>query len=118
MVLKNKCLVYWLPRIISLAFVLFLSIFALDVFGEYKGWNLVLAFIIHLIPSLFLLLATIVSWKYDLLGALIFLSFAIFYIYSAGLGRPWSWYAFISGPALLIASLFFISWLYKKKVKI
>jgi len=36
--------VYWLPRLLSIAFILFLSLFSLDVFGEgYGFWNTLLA---------------------------------------------------------------------------
>jgi len=110
-------IIHWLPRILSIAFILFLSLFALDVFGEYTGWELVLALFMHLLPSFVLLGIVIISWKYDLVGAVVFLVFAVLYIKEAGLDRPWTWYAFISGPAFLTAILFFVSWLQKKKRK-
>lgn len=115
--MNKRKLVYWLPRVLSIFFVLFLSLFALDVFGEYSGWELALALFIHLIPSIALLGVVAVSWKHDLVGAIIFFAFAVFYIQAAGLGRPWTWYAFISGPAFIVAILFFISWIFKKRFK-
>jgi hypothetical protein len=113
---KRK-IIHWLPRILSIAFVLFLSLFALDVFGEYTGWELVLALFMHLLPSLVLLAVAIISWKYNLLGAIVFLGFAVFYVWAVGFDRPWSWYAFISGPAAVVGILFLISWLQNKKIK-
>ncbi len=112
--INRKNTIYWLPRIISIAFVLFLSLFALDVFTEYTGWNLVIAIFIHLLPSLILLGVIVISWKYDLVGAIIFLGFAVFYVCMAGFNRPWSWYACISGPAVVIGILFLVSWFQKK----
>ena len=112
----NK-IVYWFPRILSIAFVLFLSLFALDVFGEYSGWQTILAFLIHLLPSFILLAVILVAWRYDLVGAVAFLGFAVFYIFMVGFNRPWSWYVGISCPAAIVGILFFLSCLASKKKK-
>lgn len=113
--MKNTRIIYWLPRILSIAFILFLSLFALDIFGEYRGWEAVLGFLIHLLPSLILLGVVLVAWKHDLVGTVVFLAAAVFYVFAAGFDRPWSWYAGISGPAALVGILFFLSWLQKRK---
>ncbi|MFA5083788.1 MAG: hypothetical protein WC475_00160 [Candidatus Paceibacterota bacterium] len=110
-----KKIIYWLPRILSIGFILFLSLFALDVFSEYSGWNAVLPLLIHLLPSLVLIGIVIVAWKYELAGAIAFLGFAVFYVCAAGLNRPWSWYASISGPSAVVGILFLVSWFQKKK---
>lgn len=112
--MKTSKIVYWLPRILSVAFVLFLSLFAFDIFEEYRGWQAVLGFFIHLLPSFVLLAVVLVSWKYDMVGAIAFLGFAAFYVLMVGFDRPWSWYAGISGPAALVGILFFLSWLQKR----
>lgn len=108
-------IIRWSPIILGLGFVLLLSLFAFDVFEGEFSVKMLLGFFIHLLPSLALLAIVIASWKWELVGTVCFLSFAIFYVWSVGLGRPWSWYAFISGPAAIVAALFFISWLQKKK---
>ncbi|MDP3997447.1 MAG: hypothetical protein U1C49_01750 [Candidatus Andersenbacteria bacterium] len=110
-----KKIAYWLPRILSVAFVLFLSIFALDVFGEYSGWQVLLALFMHLLPSFVLLAVMVVAWKHDLVGAAVFLAAAVFYVRMVGFDRPWSWYAFIAGPAALVGVLYLASWWQKKK---
>ena len=112
---KKAKIVYWLPRILSIGFVLFLSLFSLDVFSEYSGWDAVLPFLIHLIPSFILLGVALVAWKYDLAGTIVFLGFAVFYVFAAGFDRPWSWYAGISLPSAVVGILFLLSWLQKKK---
>jgi cell division protein FtsW (lipid II flippase) len=109
-------IIHLLPRILSLAFVLFLSLFALDVFSEYSGWSAILPLLIHLIPIFILLAITLIAWKYDLVGAVVFLGFAILYVFLAGFDRPWSWYAGISLPSALVGGLFILSW-YKKRPK-
>ncbi len=112
--MKNKKIIYWLPRILSLAFVAFLSLFAFDVFEAYSGWQAVLALLIHSLPSIILLVVVIVAWKHELVGAVVFIAAAIFYVAAIGLNRPWSWYAFISGPAVLVGILFLLSWFKKR----
>ncbi len=111
---KNNIL-YWTPRIVSLLFIVFLSLFALDVFNEYRGWLVVIPLFIHLIPSFILLIVVVLSWRYDLIGALLFLIIACCYILMVGLDRHWSWYAAISLPALLISVLFLLNWFVRKK---
>ncbi|KKS42350.1 hypothetical protein A3H03_02890 [Candidatus Kuenenbacteria bacterium RIFCSPLOWO2_12_FULL_42_13] len=112
--MKNKKIIYWLPRILSLAFVAFLSLFSFDVFEAYSGWQAILALAIHLFPALILLGVVAIAWKYDLVGVIIFLGLAVFYVLAIGFNRPWSWYAGISGPAVLVGILFLLSWFKKR----
>ena len=68
----------WLPRIICMMAILFISLFAFDSFG--KGmtiWQQLQAFSIHMIPSLVLLGILVVAWKRDLLGGILFLIIGI-----------------------------------------
>jgi hypothetical protein len=112
--LKNK-LLYWSPRILSLLFVAFLSLFALDVVGQYQGLALVLALGMHLLIPIGLLVVVIAAWKWDLIGAVTFFAFALYYVWIVGLGRDWSWYASISLPAVIVGSLFLLNWLHKRE---
>jgi hypothetical protein len=107
-----KKVFYWLPRILSILFIAYISMFALDVF-EQPQW--LLALLIHLIPSFILVILTIIAWKYDLVGALVFFCFAIFYICLVGLNRHWSWYVGISLPAALVGFFYLLSWRQKKR---
>jgi len=107
-------LVYWSPRVLSIAFALFLALFALDAFPVYLEWSAVLPFLIHLIPSLGLLAVSVIAWKFDLVGAIIFLGFAAFYLGDVGLGESWSVYATIVAPAALVGILFIASWFMKR----
>lgn len=109
-----KNIFYWLPRILSLLFVAFLSLFALDVFSEYQGWELIIALAIHLIPSFVLLVTAIIAWKFDLVGVVVFLGAAILYVWNAGFDKPWSWYAFIAGPAALVGLLYLGNFILRK----
>lgn len=64
-------LFYWLPRVLAIVFIGFISIFALDVVGEPRWF---LALMIHLIPSYVLVGATAVAWKKEQVGGLIFIA--------------------------------------------
>lgn len=108
----------WLPRVMSIAFVLFMSIFALDVFDQASGWSVVLALFMHLLPSLVLFVCIGFAWRYELVGAVSFFVFAAGYIGIVGFDRPWGWYATIAGPATIVGVLFFISWTQKKRIMI
>jgi hypothetical protein len=73
-------LLYWSPRILSIAFAIFLSLFALDVFNEVHGfWRIVLAFSIHLIPALVIVAALIVAWRWEWIGTGLFALLAVYY---------------------------------------
>jgi hypothetical protein len=115
--LFNNKVIYWSPRILSICFILFLSLFALDVFNEYSGWKIIPALLIHLLPSLVLLALVIIAWKYDLVGMAVFFIAAISYVLAVGFHHHWSWYASISGPAVVIGVLFLLSWRQKKNLK-
>lgn len=112
--MSNKIL-YWTPRILAILFVIFLSLFSLDVFSEYQGWVALPALLIHLLIPGVLLLAIIAAWKWDLIGVVLFFSFALFYIWQVGFNRPWSWYIVISGPAVIVGILFLLSWFQRRK---
>lgn len=106
---------FYAPRVLSLLFVAFLSLFALDAFSSPFEWHMLVGFAIHLIPSIVLLIALIIAWKYDWVGAGIFFGFALWYVWEAGFDKPWQWYAFIAGPALIVGILYLVSWFVKKE---
>ncbi|MDP2337196.1 MAG: hypothetical protein Q8N05_12255 [Bacteroidota bacterium] len=66
-------LFHWLPRIICILAILFVSMFALDAFAPgFTIWQQLGAFIMHLIPSFILLAFLIVAWKWEFIGGIIF----------------------------------------------
>jgi len=91
-----KKILYWLPRILAILFIIFISLFALDVFSE-KNWPL--ALLMHLIPSFILTILTIIAWKNELAGGIFFILagfVAILFFHST----------IISVPVFFIGSLF------------
>lgn len=65
---------HWLPRIICMLAILFISLFAADAFSPgLTIWQQLGAFFIHLIPSYILLAFLIVAWKWEYVGGVIFI---------------------------------------------
>ncbi len=102
-------LLYWMPRILGIVFVFFLSLFALDVFQEGAGLGRVLtAFLIHLIPAAVALLMLLVAWRWEILGSALYAAAGLYYL-GRVLPAHLSWAACIAGPLFLISALFFLS---------
>jgi len=106
--MKNKIL-FWLPRILGIAFALFISIFALDVFGEgYPWYEAILAFLIHLVPTYIAIIILLIAWKWPVIGSIGYFAAGIFYIFVMN-EIDWVAVAIISGPLFLTGLLFIIS---------
>lgn len=67
-------LFHWLPRIICILSILFVSMFAADAFAPgLTIWQQLGGFFMNLIPSFVLLAFLIVSWKWEFIGGIIFI---------------------------------------------
>lgn len=67
-------LFHWLPRILCILAILFISMFAGDAFEHGDTiWQKLGAFFMHLIPSFFLLVILIIAWYKEFWGGLIFI---------------------------------------------
>jgi hypothetical protein len=107
----NHRFLFWTPRILCMVFALFLSLFALDVFQENTGiGQTIIAFLIHLIPVYLVLGALAVAWKWEWIGAVVFIALGIAYIVMTGGDAHPSAYIFISGPLFLVGGLFWLGW--------
>ena len=114
-----KRLLFWTPRIFCIAFAVFVSLFALDVFGEgYSFFETILAFLIHLIPTGIILIALALSWRWEWIGSIAFTTLGVVYIVMFW-DREFSWptYIIMSGPLFLLGVLFLINWLYGKQFR-
>jgi len=117
---KISKFLYWAPRILSILFILFLSLFSLDIFGNnYTFWETVVGLFMHNLPSLVLLIVLLISWKHELVGGVAFILAGLLYIVSTFMRVPWylalSWSLIIAGPAFLIGILWIINWIKKKR---
>lgn len=113
-------MIYWAPRLLGVLFALFVSLFALDVFGEgYGFWGTLVALLVHLLPVYVLAAAVAIGWRWEWVGALLFIAFAAWYAVI-------SWGPFplaanlvsvlpLAGPALLVGGLFWVAWWAKRR---
>lgn len=127
---KISRFLYWVPRILSILFILFLALFSLDVFdGNYGFWGTMLALFMHNIPSLILLVVLLIAWRHEWVGGVVYILAGIAFIILTAVrvlhstpppGESIGWPAFIipsliiAGPALLVGILFFVNW-HKKR---
>lgn len=112
-----KQILLWTPRIVGILFVLFISLFALDIFDmQLSFWKIVVGLFMHLIPSILLTVVIIIAWKWEWVGAALFIGWAIFYMASAR-GEDWIAYALISGLPALIGLLFLAGWVWRKQIR-
>jgi hypothetical protein len=112
-----KRLLFWTPRLLCILFAVFISLFALDVFGEgYGVWGTILAFLIHLIPTGILLIVLAITWRWEWVGGLLFPALGVLYLIMAWGRFPWPAYVVISGPLFLVGGLFLLGWWQKEKV--
>ncbi len=108
---SSKRLLFWAPRAICIAFAIFLSMFALDVFGEGYGFGeTVLALLIHLVPVYMVLGVLAIAWRWEWIGAAGFAGLAMWYAQGNWRRHP-IWVVQIAGPVLVIAVLFLVNWL-------
>jgi len=122
---KPGKIIFWTPRILAIMFILFLSLFSLDVFeGNYGFWGTILGLFMHNIPTLILLVVLLISWKREIVGGIVFCLAGLLYIarlaFTAITNPPFHWYYLswsltIAGPALLIGILFLVGWSKKRK---
>lgn len=115
----NKTLkqtMFWTPRVAGILFVLFLSLFALDIFEMQLGlWGTIVGLFMHLIPSILLAIAVFIAWKREWVGAVLFIGWAIWYV---SFRREFDWIALlmIAGLPAVIGLLFLAGWVWRKQI--
>jgi hypothetical protein len=124
----NKYL-YWIPRILAIVFILFLSIFSLDVFEPgLNAWQIIIGLLIHNIPVFILAIVLWISWKREIVGGIFFILAGILLstvsVVRMVQSEYFTWYGTlgvaltVGGPAIIIGILFLIGWFKKIKLTI
>jgi hypothetical protein len=112
----NMRLLYWAPRVLAILFAVFISLFALDVFSEGRGFlETALALLIHLVPTVLVLGVLVFSWKREWIGALFFPALGILYVILAWGKFPVGTNFIIAGPPVIVGALFLVNWRLKVK---
>ena len=119
-------LLYWAPRILSILFICFLSLFSLDVYKPgMRVEDVALGLFMHNIPTLIMVVLLVIAWRREIVGAVSFIGagllysgFVVFNVVNSEL--PWyiaiTWALTIAGPAFLIGILYLINWKKRKDV--
>lgn len=115
--------IFWIPRVLSILLILFLGLFSLDVFeGNHKFWEYVGGFLIHNIPSFILLAILIISWRYEIVGGIVYILAGVGYFFMMVTNHNFSFWnamsavALIGLPAVIIGVLFLIGWFQRRKI--
>jgi hypothetical protein len=111
---NGEKILYWLPRCLGILLAVFISLFALDVFGTGAGfWQTALALLIHLLPTALILAAVLLGWRREWLGGLLFIGLGAWYIIMTRGREHITAYLLLTGPALLTGALFLVNWFRK-----
>jgi hypothetical protein len=97
-----SALVKWSARILGIVVVLFIGAFSLDAIDEGLP-----AWLIHSIPASVMLAAVAFAWRWEWIGAVVFIGLASYY---AGIAGRWDWILVISGPLAVAGLLYWLSW--------
>jgi hypothetical protein len=106
----------WCPRLLTLAFALFISAFAADAFSAGGTiWQQTGDFLMHLIPTAVTLGFLWIAWRYRVVGGLLFILWGLVFTINFGTHRSAALFLLFSMPLLLSGFLFLFSQLYVKK---
>lgn len=112
-----KLFLYWTPRVLSVLFALFISLFALDVFVVGRPFLDILAsFLIHLVPTAIVVGALILACRYRAVGGVMFIMIGAAFIFQTR-GFGWGIYLAFGGIPILIGILFMLEGFYNRSEK-
>lgn len=98
----------WIPRTLLIAFILFLTMFSLDVFEvEATFVEQLGGFIIHSVPSLILVVVLLISWKHALVGGVLCIACAVAFMLRWHLAMGDTFLTLIL-PLIVIGALFIL----------
>jgi len=108
-------ILFWSPRVLGILIAIFVSLFALDVFGEgYSFWETIAALAMHLIPTLVILIVLSIAWRWEWTGGFLFVALGVLYITLFWEPSNLPAYLLISGPLFLVGFLFLLDGCYRK----
>jgi len=113
-------LLRWTPRIGMMVFAFFVSLFALDIFGQgYSLWETIVGLTMHLIPTFALLAVLALACRWPLVGGITTLLAAGAFLlrFGAAWGDVWANYLLILGPPIMIGLMFLADWRLRAEVE-
>lgn len=106
-------MLYRSARFLAIVYILFLSLFALDVIEPGRSiWEILGGLLMHLIPNFILAAVLVLAWKWERIGGVIFILLAagMFYFFR----NPFWLNIGLFSPVVLIGSLFIIGSILEK----
>ena len=95
----------------GLLFAAFITLFALDVFGEgYGFWGTIVAFVMHMVPTLLILAVVLLAWRWPWVGGVLFPGLGIYYMIMSRGRMRWTTLLILVGPVMLIGALYWVHW--------
>ncbi|MBI1782066.1 MAG: hypothetical protein HYR66_11965 [Sphingobacteriales bacterium] len=71
---KTNTILYWLPRLLAIFAIAFISSFALDAFAPgLTLWQQLGGFLMHMLPSFLLIIFLIIAWHKQFIGGILFI---------------------------------------------
>ena len=112
-----KKILFWSPRILGILISIFVSLFALDVFGEgYSTVETIVALVMHLIPTFVILIVLGIAWRWEWIGGFLFVALGVLYITLFWEPSNLPAYLVISGPLFLTGILFLLDGCYRSAI--
>ena len=108
----------WIPRIIAIAFILFLMIFTFDVFSQ-NGTVLekIGGFIVHALPSILMAFFLVLCWNRLLICGWVFIGVAVFFTFWFNTYAGVTNFLMITVPPLAVGLLFLAARQLRRKPK-
>lgn len=120
-------ILHWMPRIICMIVILFISKFALNALESYLTiWQQILLVLVHLIPAVALVGLLIIAWKWELIGGILFtlaglgLAPVIYqhnYNMDQSMGMSLGFVMLFALPLVIIGMLFILSFIKTRKYR-
>lgn len=107
-------MIYIAPRALGVLAILFISIFALDVFQSGEPWHMIaLGLIMHLLPSFVLVVMLAIAWRFERIGSVLFIAAGLAPVFL--LSNPLWVNIILGGPFILTGLLFLFSYWWRSQ---
>lgn len=107
--MNKEKLLFWLPRSLSIIYILFLGLFALDIFIPNQSLSYYLiGLFMHLLPNFLLIALLAIAWKWEKIGGILFILLGLVFTIFFNTYTSIQTFLFISFPVFLIGALFLI----------